>query len=368
MLTEPEQSAGDTHHHHQPPSLGDYVREGWKDLGLDFRIYKDDVQRGYGTTTGAVKQVYGSTKGAAKGAFRTVKEDLGEQFQELKADFTVQKTMVKQDFREFWQAGRDWASQVTARRQQQQQQQAEEESQSESSTTSSHHGGNSHHNQQQNEEQAILHPTTLQQSKIQEIREFEATLADPAFISELNELIQSKLTSCPDLVTYYQERPELKEFTLTKELPRMKYTLFTAQGQKLTEPKDIAEYARTAPTDERHDIIWRAANQSIFGDVISTLTCDAGLIRPHFQTASFVDDVSVTLDLGRDTPHITAECFVNVTIPGYEGERLQLAGALVGVYFCPATSKMEARVLHISPTSVLTNEQLEGAADNLTSR
>jgi hypothetical protein len=363
MLTEPEQSTTNQ----QPPSLRDYVREGWKDLELDFQMYKDDLQRGYGDTKGAVKDVYRGTGRVAKGAFRSVKEDVSEQFQEFKADWSVQKTLVKQDLKDVWLAGRDWTSKVTARRQaQEQEQQQAEESQSGSSTASSHHDSTN----DRNHDTTTTDPgeTSMRQSKVQEIRDFEATLADPAFITELNSLIQSNLTSCPDLVAYYQERPELKEFTLTKELPRMKYTLFTVQGQKLTTPEEILEYARAHPDDHhQYDILWRAANQSIFGDVISTLTCDTGLVRPQFNTASFVDDVSVTLDLGRDNPHITAECFVNVTIPGFEGERLGLAGALVGVYFCPASSKMEARVIHISPIGAVTDEELEGAADNLMS-
>ena len=147
----------------------------------------------------------------------------------------------------------------------------------------------------------------------------------------------------------------------------MTYVLFTNQGQKLTEPEEILNYAMAHP-DQQHDILWRAANQSIFGDVITSLTCDTGLVRPQLSTASFVDDVSVTIDLGRDAPHITAECFVNVSIPGWEGERLQLAGVLVGVYFCPVASKMEARVLHISASPPLTDAQLQGAAINLSQR
>lgn len=339
MLTEPEQSTN------QPPSLRDYVREQWKDLELDFEMAKDDLQRGYGGTKGAVRKAYSGTGRFAKDAFRAVKKDLSEQLQEVKADFRVQKSLVKQDLYDFWQASRDWTSKVAARRQ------YEEEEESSSSTSTSSHDSSHHHEQQ---------------IKMQEIRDFQETLADPSLVPELNLLIQSTLTSCPDLVDYYQNRPELKEYTLTKELPRMKYTVFTDKGQKLTEPEEILEYARSH--SDQHDILWRAANQSIFGDVISTLTCDAGLVRPHFSTASFVDDITVTLDLGRDTPHLTAECFVNVTIPGYEGERLQLAGVLVGVYFCPTTSKMEARVLHISPSRALTDEELVGAADNLLGR
>ncbi len=347
MLTEPTVSPD---HQNAPASLRDYLREAWKDLELEMQLRKEDLQRGYSDTRGTVKQAYKGTGRAVKDTLRTVQSDLGDQLQELKADLSVQKSLVKQDLNEFLEASQNWKSHVMNRHQPQQ---PHEEPHDSCPTDVDE---NSSENAREIRKQAFM----------EDIRAYEETLADHSFVAELNVLIQSKLTSCADLVEYYDQRPELREYTLTKEITRMKYILFTDKGQKLEEPEEIVDYANAHP--DQHDILWRAANQSIFGDVITSLTCEIGLVRPQMNTATFVDDISVTIDMGRDAPHITAECFVNVTIPSWEGERLQLAGVLVSVFFCPMTSKIEARVLHISPSRALTDEELESAADNLSER
>ena len=185
----------------------------------------------------------------------------------------------------------------------------------------------------------------------------------------------------------------------------MNYTVFTEGGQKLTHEATIREYAakqqqqqrrqekQTSQPDYDHgdlDLLWKAENQSLFGDVITSLTRENndGLIRPLFHTASLVNDISMTIDFGRDAPHITAECYVQVIVPGGGGgyhhhhdddddderesnkeeevEKLVLAGALLAVYFCPVKHRMEATILHISPAPLLTDDQVERVATSLT--
>ena len=60
-----------------------------------------------------------------------------------------------------------------------------------------------------------------------------------------------------------------------------------------------------------------------------------------------------------------AECFVNVSIPDASGKPLSLAGVLVGVYFCPALQQVQAKILHLSPSPALTEDELEGAVEYL---
>ena len=363
MLTDPASASASASASAGPgPSLRDYVREGWKDLEVEYRLRKEEVRWGVRDTKGAVRRVYHQ---ACAETGRAVQRT----FQ------TVQRRCIQQDIQDFVQASRDWSARAVALRRQQQQQQPQQPPAHGETASATETATESNQHQDRDADIDIADTLELElehkrQTLKHKIRAFEATLANPGFINDLNELIRTKLTSCQDLVEYYQQRPELKAYTLTKELHRMQYTLFTDQGQKLTRPQDIADYAASHSEDTHHDILWRAANQSIFGDVISTLICDdVGLIQPQFSTGSFVNDVSVTLDLGRDRPHITAECFIHVTIPSLEGEPLSLAGVLVGVYFCPEAHRMEARVLHISPAGrPLAEDELNGAAENLVNR
>lgn len=199
-----------------------------------------------------------------------------------------------------------------------------------------------------------------------EIRSFEEALRSESFMKEVDTSIQNQLSSA-DLIDYYRSRPELKEYTIEKELHRMKYTLYTHDGKKITDADQIANYAKETQGNsisETHELLWRAANQSIFGDLITSLTSEAGMVRPQIGTATFVDDCSIVIDLGRDKPNLGAECFLNLSIPGAEGERLSMGGVLVAVYFCPDLHLLKAKVLHVSPSPRLSEDQVSGAAES----
>jgi hypothetical protein len=200
----------------------------------------------------------------------------------------------------------------------------------------------------------------------EEIRSFEEALRSESFMKEVDTSIQNQLSSA-DLINYYRSRPELKEYTIEKELHRMKYTLYTHDGKKITEADQIANYAKEMQGNsisETHELLWRAANQSIFGDLITSLTSEAGMVRPQIGTATFVDDCSIVIDLGRDKPNLRAECFLNLSIPGAEGKRLSMGGVLVAVYFCPDLDLLKAKVLHVSPSPRLSEDQVSGTAES----
>jgi hypothetical protein len=201
----------------------------------------------------------------------------------------------------------------------------------------------------------------------EEIRSYEKALRSESFLKEVDSSIQNQMSSADDLIDYYRSRPELKEYTLEKELHRMKYTLYTHDGKKITEADQIATYAKETQGNsipESYELLWRAANQSIFGDLITSLTSEAGMVRPQIGTATFVNDCSIVIDLGRDKPNLRAECFLNLSIPGAEGERLSMGGVLVAVYFCPDLHLFKAKVLHVSPSPRLSEDQVNGAAES----
>jgi hypothetical protein len=215
------------------------------------------------------------------------------------------------------------------------------------------------------------HDGTIEKNFREQIRSYERALHSVlSSQAEANATIQSHLPPANELTAYYQSRPEMKELTLEKDLHRLQYTLYTHEGKKITEADQILDYEmenRSQATSDTHEMVWRAANQSLFGDVISCLTSEMGLVRPQLSSATFVDDCSIVIDLANDEPHVRAECFLNVSIPSADGERLSMAGVLVSVYFCPIRSDFRARVLHISPSPPLTEDEVQGATKSLCS-
>mmetsp|Transcript_110457 Transcript_110457/g.165304 ORF Transcript_110457/g.165304 Transcript_110457/m.165304 type:complete len:331 (-) Transcript_110457:88-1080(-) len=217
----------------------------------------------------------------------------------------------------------------------------------------------------------VIVPTEVNYQE--QIRRYESDVRSTLFITEMNKLVEESLPSPEELRAYYESRPELTEYTIKKELHRMAYTVFTHDGKKLTDPAEIEAYQATehfpyqegADSADSNEILWRAANQSLLGDIIVALTSRTGLIRPQLEAATFVNDLTMVLDFARDQPFAQAECFMNLSIPGSEGERLSLAGVLVNVYFCPESEKFKARISHVFPSATLCAAQVNGAARSL---
>jgi hypothetical protein len=365
--------------------VNDWLREGWKDVHMDWLLLRQEVGM-------AQAQLQESYLHGTHEVRRLVSEGKEQGQHQLKRKWQViqhhQQRLLQEDVPQLVALGKSFKTILLERRR------GEESTPSTTTTTSTTTDTTAPHTTDTT--------TPTREFFHQAIRDFETTLRDPLFLHKLNtEIIPDKLSSCQEMIQYYQQRPELYDYTLTKELSRMNYTVFTEGGQKLTHEAAIREYAakqqqqqrqqqeqQTSHPDYDHggpDILWKAANQSLFGDVITSLTRENndGLIRPLFHTASLVNDISMTIDFGRDAPHITAECYLQVIVPGGGGgyhhdddereesnkeaevEKLVLAGALLAVYFCPVKHRMEATILHISPAPLLTDDHVERVATSL---
>jgi len=206
-------------------------------------------------------------------------------------------------------------------------------------------------------------PSPLEQQKRKEIRSLEYSLrsSENKFLQQLNVAIQS--LSAQEFLQYCQDQPELKELTLKKDLTRMQYTLYTPNGDKLTDPQQIAHFIQS--DDSKNELLYRASNQTIFADVITKLTSFDGLVQPQLSAGTFVNDSSLILDLSCDEPHLRAECFLNVSIPDGHDDRLSLAGALIEVCLCPARQEFSAKVLYLSPCHDLSDQQVKDAAKSM---
>lgn len=203
----------------------------------------------------------------------------------------------------------------------------------------------------------------------EQIRGFEDDLQSNDFLDKMNTTIASRMSSCKESTDYYESNPNLKQYTLETELDRIPYTLITPDGKrKLEKPSEIREYVakeETEEEDKKHSLVYRAANQSIFADVIVALTCSDGLVRPQLHAGTFVDKCSITIDLSKEDPHVRATCFVNVSIPDAEGHRLSMASVLVSIFYCPSKEQLRSGIMHLLPHKRLTNDEVAGAAHSL---
>ena len=163
------------------------------------------------------------------------------------------------------------------------------------------------------------------------------------------------------MVAYYSARPELKEFTLKSELPRMSYEILavdetTGNNVKLLHTDEIRSLFSSLnenPKDEELEILIRAANQSLLADPLAILTGEGDDRIVH--SGSFHSTVVATacffkLDLRRKGERrIKVLCELAVCIPsGLESNHVTE----------PVDSKTKDEKLNVSATLELAQAQL----------
>mmetsp|Transcript_37643 Transcript_37643/g.121710 ORF Transcript_37643/g.121710 Transcript_37643/m.121710 type:complete len:233 (+) Transcript_37643:43-741(+) len=145
---------------------------------------------------------------------------------------------------------------------------------------------------------------------------------------------------------YIVARPELSRYTLSAEVGRLSYTVFpSGGGPPVTEPGAIrAYYARQSGDAGRGggggggvaasscgaaELLWRAANQSLFGEVLGSL--QEAWLEPRLSTCVVATASSLRLDF-RDAaqPRLDASCELAVQTLGASDEPLVLATTQAG--------------------------------------
>ena len=119
-------------------------------------------------------------------------------------------------------------------------------------------------------------------------------------INDEFDLSNANPNTADDMLRYFRARPEMKDFTMKSELPRMGYEVLTIDENtgkdiKLVATDEIRTYfasleSKPGGLDEEVDIILRSANQSLLADPLSMLTVEGGLVH----TGSFHSTVIAT--------------------------------------------------------------------------
>jgi hypothetical protein len=157
-------------------------------------------------------------------------------------------------------------------------------------------------------------------------------------VRSVNEALDMEFNANPNvadgMIDYYKARPELKEFTLKSELPRMDYEVLvvdeeSGQDTKLISTEDIRSYfasieEKNQTLDEEVELILRAANQSLLADPLAMLTGEGDGKLVHFGSfhSTLIATVcSFQLDLRREGERrIKVNCELAICVPsGLDG-------------------------------------------------
>lgn len=141
-------------------------------------------------------------------------------------------------------------------------------------------------------------------------------------VNDSFDLLNADPASADDLVRYYQDHPELKEFTLKAELPRMHYEVLLTD-RKLVDKDEIREYLKDNLGDET-EVLIRAANQSILADPVAIMTCDGAGKLVHdgmFHSTAIAKSCSFRLDLRRPGENrVKVICELAICVPSGDDE------------------------------------------------
>ncbi|KAL7580921.1 hypothetical protein ACA910_005740 [Epithemia clementina (nom. ined.)] len=212
-------------------------------------------------------------------------------------------------------------------------------------------GGDSHHRQQhsQAEDERVL-------NLLEELKRYMEWL--PLTPMSLNARLDAEHNSQDEkaqgLLQYYQERPQLLDYTLEKELPRMKYYWIDSKsGEFIQDDKArIAVLLLEASLSDNpvHQILARCANQSLLADLLQFLTStastdsaneteadsNASLIRQQFHMAVHTCQVDITIMPSNGTVLVKAVLDLNLPHPVHNF--VPIAQVHVSAQFSPMQS------------------------------
>jgi len=153
-----------------------------------------------------------------------------------------------------------------------------------------------------------------------------------SLVMSINDAFDHEFNANPnvadEMLEYYRSRPELNEFTLKSELPRMDYEVLTVDGEtgeniKLVSTDEIRSYFASldeaTKDDDEIDIILRAANQSLLADPLAMLTGEGDGKLVHsgsFHSTLIATVCSFKLDLRREGERrVKVQCELAICVP-----------------------------------------------------
>mmetsp|Transcript_38824 Transcript_38824/g.81470 ORF Transcript_38824/g.81470 Transcript_38824/m.81470 type:complete len:358 (-) Transcript_38824:270-1343(-) len=164
------------------------------------------------------------------------------------------------------------------------------------------------------------------------LRSFLELLLEAPSLESLQTDLQKH--SYADFEAYYGSKPELSTYTIDCELKRMEYCVKLPDGSSLLSASDIKHfYLSQNARSSAEELVWRAANQSLFADVLAAV--QVCWMDPSLSIAVSASRCAFELDLGGAAPSLRAECTLAVQTLGHGEAPLQLAECIATVELSP---------------------------------
>ena len=180
-------------------------------------------------------------------------------------------------------------------------------------------------------------------------------------INAVLELEYNTFEKADELLEYYGKRPQLAEYTRTKELQRMNYEIVLPDGYAETNKERIID-ENLLPDNA---IVSRAANQSLLADIFQVIAGHDLIVRPQYLASCIATQCKFVIHKGdHGADMIDCQALLSLFLPTTEEDRLKIAEVTVSVVFAPSRPMIEFRVVKIE---VLLKDfsRLSGVADFL---
>jgi hypothetical protein len=118
-----------------------------------------------------------------------------------------------------------------------------------------------------------------------------------------------------EVVSYFQARPGLVDYTIDKELPRMDYVVIEESGLPLQEKSQIAAWM--VQVASQNSLLPRCANQSLLADLLMAMTGPDRLIRPQCFATAIATACHFMLDVVHEA--VTVKASLELNLPTEQG-------------------------------------------------
>jgi hypothetical protein len=199
---------------------------------------------------------------------------------------------------------------------------------------------------------AAPEPTPSNSSKQQKIfLELQSYLRSLSLmVSSINAVLEYEYNTpekAQELVDYYAGREKLAEYTRTKELPRMDYSVVLPHGHIETDKQKIAD--NFLPDDS---LISRCSNQSLLADLLQVIIGPDLLVRPQYLAICVAHWCKFTIHLGERGGMVECNCHLHLSLPTADGQRLNVAQLKVAIVFAPDQPMVQYRVVDIEVSEI----------------
>ena len=230
---------------------------------------------------------------------------------------------------------------------------------------------------------SVTNAQNTTETMVENLNNYIHDLGNGTLLNTANQMFGSKLNNgeeALELCRYYHDRPQLRDYTLNTEVPRMDYQVMISDEVVLTETFDIQKHFSDYPVDDLvDDMLLRSSNQSLLADAFQIITGPDGIVRNQFLATAVATTCRFVLDMRRSNSnqprrHVQADCQMMIGVPSGEPSqsKLNLATLRLLIHFCPEPAgppSIKYEIVSIRPLlnpSVQTDElRIRHAAESL---